>query len=159
MSEYDKEFESWFSKHFSGEATRAIAYTAWQAARAPKEEVKRMVLEGGDWMMGSDGKAHESSSHPASRDGGRERKTEELAETAAEKMRKRDRLHAFATEFMGHEHKFMEGEPNFYPGFDRASKRWKALWNTHFEEPGKSYMTKECAEYLCQVLDDGRLVL
>jgi hypothetical protein len=162
MTQYDPEFEA-FWNHFPARADttlKQMVYLGWEAARAPQQpEVKPLELEGGEWYINVEGHACIAESTSDFRDAGRERATGEQAEAAADKMRKRDRLHAFATEFMGYEYEFKAGEENYITGFSHNQNKWVFdAWNEE-EIVGAIYMTKECSEYLCAALNDGRLVL
>jgi hypothetical protein len=163
MTQYDKEFEVfWNAKVIeeAGDRLKLIAYSAWQAARTPQQsEVKPLDLKGGRWFIDHFNKVHNDISSKAWKVGGRERETREQAEAAAEKMRKRDRLHAFATEFMGYEYEYKQGEKNFLITYHHEMKKWILDWRDKTEIPGHNYMTLKCAEYLCAALNDGRLVL
>jgi hypothetical protein len=169
MTQYDKEFEAfWNNDDIKNEDERLkrLAYTAWQAAlivqsmRTPQQpEVNTLKLAGGDWYISTDNKAIKAISSTSWRKIGRERKTRELAEAAAEKMRKRDRLHAFATEFMGREYKFVDGEENTFLYFDHLQGEWSKSSDKRLEIAGTIYMTYKCAEYLCAALNDESLVL
>jgi hypothetical protein len=163
MTQYDPEFEA-FWNHFPARADttlKQMVYLGWEAARAPQQpEVKPLELEGGEWLIDACGVIHQLRDGDSEFTGkGRARKTRELAEAAADKMRKRDRLHAFATEFMEKEYEFKAGEENYITGFSNNQNKWVFdEWNEE-EIVGAIYMTKECAEYLCAALNDGRLVL
>jgi hypothetical protein len=167
MTQYDPEFEKYWEKKLQqGEwdMFKPFAAMVWndlqQAAKEPQQpEVKQLELDGGGFSITPTGVIFESSSEKAWREFGRERKTREQAEAAADKMRKRDRLHAFATEFMGKEYEFKAGEENYITGFSHNQNKWVFdAWNEE-EIVGAIYMTEECAEYLCAALNDGRLVL
>jgi hypothetical protein len=164
MTQYDQEFEVfWNAKVIeeAGDRLKLIAYSAWQAARTPQQpEVKPLELEFGNYAISTYGSVFEiggASSHNLSKLG-RERKTRELAEAAAEKMRKRDRLHAFATKFMGVEYAWIKDADNTFLYFDHVQSIWSKSSDKRLESAGTVYMTYECAEYLCAALNEGRLV-
>jgi hypothetical protein len=160
MVKYDPEFEQWWGDRYTEPTIKDVVYEAWQAARAPQQpEVKPLELKGGGWFISESHTINRDRSTKNYREAGRERATKELAEAAADKMRKRDRLHAFATEFMGKEYVFNGGDKNWLIAYHHEMKKWILDWRDKTEIPGHNYMTKECAEYLCAALNDGRLVL
>jgi hypothetical protein len=160
MVKYDPEFEQWWGDRYTEPTIKDVVYEAWQAARAPQQpEVKPLELKGGGWFISESHTINRDRSTKNYREAGRERATKELAEAAADKMRKRDRLHAFATEFMGDEYQWVYNKDNYYLYFSHTKERWAKGLNDLHEVVGVIYMTKECAEYLCAALNDGRLVL
>lgn len=166
MTQYDKEFEKWWNQNkgcFNDDVARSIAYSAWQAAKAPQPEVKPLELEGGRWAVTAKGAVLNSPSEKLWRESGRERKTREEAEAAAKKMRKRDVLHAHATQFMGGEYEYKVTANaqyrNCFIGYHHDTKKFYVDSSGMREIIGCIYMTRECAEYLCAALNEGRLVL
>ena len=155
--EYDKEFDKfWESSYKGSKELKKIAYSVWEAAKAPKPEQKTIDLEGGEWYINQISNVVNYHSSKGSRLAGRERKTEEDAKKAAEAMRKRDRLAAFVYEHCGFEEEWGE-QCNNYIYIDDGE--YFFVQEDEFQDLCKQYMPESTAIWLCEKLNSGEIVL
>ena len=158
--EYDKEFDKfWESSYKGSKELKKIAYSVWEAAKAPKPEQNTIDLEGGEWYLDTISTTVVNfHSSKGSRLAGRERKTEEYAKKAAEHMRKRDRLAAFVYEHCGFEGEFIEGGENYYIFLD-IDEEYDYTKEYEYPDICKQYMPESTARWLCEKMNSGEIVL
>lgn len=85
--------------------------------------------------------------------------TKQIAEAVVKKRLLRNRLEAYAVEYMGGVYEFKFGAFNWFIYYDFAEGIWLGGFDNTTKDAGKIYMTKECKEYLCEALNSGRIVL
>ena len=83
---------------------------------------------------------------------GLSRKTKEAAEIAAKRMHRMMPLSALAAE-LGGEREFVTSKKNWF--IARNGANWIEGYSTSYYNPEKVYMTKECAEKICRMLNTG----
>lgn len=149
---YDKEFEEfWGASEFQFIMPKYFAYAIWQSARSHNPEKQSIKLEGGDFGV---------YTALLNNNNGRERKTKEDAEKAAQAMLKRDRLAAFVYEHCGFEEEFIEGsQDNFFIYYDYEQDIYDWAYEDGFPDLCKQYMPEATAIWLCEKLNSGEIVL
>ena len=118
---------------------------------------KKYKLHETGWGIDVIGRAF-ISNDPTYVENGLQRKTKKAAELAAKRMRRIMLLSALAAE-LGGEREFVEGEQNYCIDKHIESDKWTAVFNEHCYEPEKVYMTKDCAEKICNMLNSGEFKL
>jgi len=88
---------------------------------------------------------------------GRYRKTKESAEQALSLQTRVMRLHALA-EQLGGLKEWKKGEENYYI-YKEHNKNWIYDYTTKHYFPETVYMTKKCAEKICEMLNNGEFSL
>lgn len=82
-------------------ATRIVELIAGEIAELESEKSEKWEPEGGEWWVNASGRISNEDSTPNVRSFGTERKTEQQAEAAAERMRTFNRLDAWIDENVG----------------------------------------------------------
>lgn len=121
-------------------------------------KIKPIELKGGEYTIASNSSIGISPSAIEWRNAGAEFATLDVAEAVAAQRLKRNRLEAYAVEFMGEVYIFKSELRNYYVYYNHRLRKW-ALDYTESYEGLHVYMTKECADYLCDALNSGRIVL
>lgn len=86
---------------------------------------------------------------------GLERNTEEQAESLRKLLRRTAQLHALVCELDG-EKKFTAGEGNYF--LYKSNNLWEPA-NLNVYYPDRVYMTKECADKICEMIKTGEVIL
>jgi len=86
------------------------------------------------------------------------RKTKTGAKQALKLKTKVMRLHALAEQLDGLK-EFKTGESNYSILFDNDKKEWYVNIFIRIQNPTTVYMTEECAEKICDMLNSGRFEL
>lgn len=122
-------------------------YSELQDNFKPKQ--KKVNLKGGKYRFQMDGQVFLGEGRYYNY--GDTRQTEEQAELASKRMLRVNRLSALAAQ-LGGEKEFVEGEKNWNICFD---ERWYIFDSRHKYDIEKVYMTRECAEQICDLLNKG----
>jgi len=82
--------------------------------------------------------------------------TEKELEQRAKILRRTARLHALACE-LGGAKEWVKDEQNWYVYKDENDNAWLSGWVDDYYEPSKVYMTKKCAEKICDMINNGEV--
>lgn len=125
-------------------------------------KVEQWEPEGGNYFVDLDGLVTSRPSHAANHCFGIKRKTKELAEAAAIKMRQHNRLLAYVDEACGG-YEFKLGKDNYTVYLNSSDGtqegRWEITYGVYHRYPGVVYMPEKVAEELAKKLNSREVVL
>ncbi len=119
-------------------------------------KLKKYELSEYGWRVCQDGYVKKDSN--ICTNWGVTRKLEESAKLAFERSWRMMRLSALAAE-LGGEKDFINDDRNWYITQDADTGDWIANFILSHREPEKVYMTEECAERICNMLNEGEFEL